>query len=160
MANKTNKKSPGSRYRETPIWTETYKISHLLQFKREYDILIEKYGCSVQETCTVQDPPTPLSDTLQLSPLNYLHKTIVHIQELPHPGDSRRVLSPSQHTLSRQIMRNFKDWEVWKTNIEKSNRDNHRMIQQLVLHTQRTIQTTSTQDLDPRPCADNVHVSV
>ena len=61
------------------------------------------------------------------------------------------------HTPCRQIMRTL-NWEVWKTNIEKSN--NHRMIQQLVFHTQQTIQNTSVQDLDPRPCADNVHTSV
>jgi hypothetical protein len=71
------------------------------------------------------------------------------------PLDSRQVLTPSQHNLSRQIMRN---WEVWKTNIEKSS--NHRILQQLALHTQQTIQDTSVQDLDPRPCADNAHESV
>ena len=69
--------------------------------------------------------------------------------------DSRPVLSPSQRTLSRQIMRN---WEVWKTNIEKSN--NHRMIQQLDFHSQQIIEDTSVQDLEPRPCDDNDHVSV
>ncbi len=55
----------------------------------------------------------------------------------------------------RQIMRN---WEVWKTNIEKSN--NHRILQLLGFHAQQTVQDTSAQDLDPRPCADNVHTSV
>ncbi len=39
----------------------------------------------------------------------------------------------------RQIMRN---WEVWKTNIEKSN--NHRIFQQLDFHTQQTIQAFKT----------------
>ena len=67
-------------------------------------------------------------------------------------GDPRHTyLSPSQRTLSRQIMRN---WEVWKTNIEKSN--NHRILQQLDFHTQQNIQDTSVQDLDPRPSSHNV----
>jgi len=34
------------------------------------------------------------------------------------------------------------------------------MFQQLVLHTQQIIKTTSTQDLDPRPVANNDHPSV
>ena len=65
------------------------------------------------------------------------------------------VLSPSHHTISRQIMRN---WEPWKTNIDKSN--NHRMLQQLAFHKQQTIKATIFQDLDPRPCANNAHSSV
>ena len=44
-------------------------------------------------------------------------------------------------------------------NIKKKS-NNHRMIQQLSFHEQQTIQTTSNQDLDPRPCADNVHACV
>ena len=52
----------------------------------------------------------------------------------------------------------MRNWEVWKTNIEKSN--NHRILQQLARHTQQTIQGTSTQDLDPHPCVDSTHVSV
>ena len=34
------------------------------------------------------------------------------------------------------------------------------MLQQLAFHKQQTIKGTRVQDLDPRPCADNVHVSV
>ena len=34
------------------------------------------------------------------------------------------------------------------------------MLQQLTFHVQQTIQATSVQDLDPRPCVDNTHVSV
>ena len=34
------------------------------------------------------------------------------------------------------------------------------MIQQLGFHTQQTTQSTSVQDLDPRPCVDNAHESV
>ena len=90
---------------------------------------------------TVQDPPSPPSEILLLPPLKCLYKVNVRI--------------PSQRTLSRQIMRN---WEPWKTNIEKSN--NHRMLQLLDFHTQQTIQTTSVQDLDPRSFADNDHTSV
>ena len=45
----------------------------------------------------------------------------------------------------------MRNWEVWKTIIEKSN--NHRMLQQ-------TIQGTSDQDLDPRPSVDSDHTPV
>ena len=34
------------------------------------------------------------------------------------------------------------------------------MIQQLAFHTQQTVQVTSAQDLDPRPCVENAHASV
>ena len=34
------------------------------------------------------------------------------------------------------------------------------MLQRLAFHAQQTIQVTSVQDLDPRPCADNPHASV
>jgi hypothetical protein len=34
------------------------------------------------------------------------------------------------------------------------------MLQQLAFHAQQAILATSVQDLDPRPCADNAHVSV
>ena len=58
----------------------------------------------------------------------------------------------------------MRNWEPWKTTIEKSN--NHRMLQQLVFHqqlsfhTQQTITTTSVQDLDPRSSTNNNHTSV
>ena len=34
------------------------------------------------------------------------------------------------------------------------------MLQQLVSHAQKIIPATSVQDLNPRPCSDNTHVSV
>ncbi len=34
------------------------------------------------------------------------------------------------------------------------------MLQQLAFHKRQTIKSTRVQDLDPRPCADNVHESV
>ena len=52
----------------------------------------------------------------------------------------------------------MRNWEPWKTTIEKSN--NHRMIPQLGFHSQQTIKTTSVQDLDPRPYSNNDHTSV
>jgi hypothetical protein len=33
------------------------------------------------------------------------------------------------------------------------------MLQQLAFHAQYSIQATSVQDLNPRPCADNIHAS-
>ncbi len=58
---------------------DTWTTPHLLQLKREYEILVDKYGCVVQETFTVQDPPVSPTDTLL---------------------DSRSVLPPSQCTVS------------------------------------------------------------
>ncbi len=134
---------------------DTWTTPHLLQLKREYVTLVDKYGCVVQETFTVQDPSAPPSDTLLLSPLKCLDKTNERIQERSQPGDSRPVMSPSQYTLSRQIMRK---WEPWTTNIGKSN--NHRILQQLASHKQQTIKSTRVQDLDPSPYTDNAHESV
>jgi hypothetical protein len=64
-------------------------------------------------------------------------------------------MSPSQSVLSKHIM---KKWEPWETNLRKSN--NTRMLQQLALHTQKIMKTTSTQDLDPRPLTNHDHPSV
>ena len=105
---------------------DTWTTPHLFHLKREYVTLVDKYGCVVQETFTVQDPPVSPSDTLLLPPLKCLYTDNERIQERPQPGDSRPVIPPSNHTLSRQIMRK---WEPWTTNIAKSN--NHRMLQQL-----------------------------
>ncbi len=52
----------------------------------------------------------------------------------------------------------MKKWEPCETNMRKSN--NSRMIQKLVLHTQQIMNTTSTQDHDPRPLTNNDHPSV
>ena len=41
---------------------DTWTVPHLLQLKREYESLVDKYGCTVQEMFTVQDPPAPPSD--------------------------------------------------------------------------------------------------
>jgi hypothetical protein len=84
---------------------------------------------SCQETFKVQDPPASPSDTLLLPPLKRLYKANERIQERPQQGDSRPVMSPSQCTLSRHIMRK---WEPWITNTGKSN--NHRILQQLSFH--------------------------
>jgi len=66
--------------------------------------------------------------------------------------NNKKVCHRRKRNLSRKVMRN---WEVWNTNIQKSN--NHRMIQELIFHTAQT--TTSTEDLDPRPLTNNDHVS-
>ena len=108
---------------------DTWTAPHLLHLKREYVSLVDKYGCVVQETFTLQDPPGSPSDTLLLPPLKCLCKANERIQESPQPGDSRPVMPPSQRTLSRPIMRK---WEPWTMNIGKSN--NHKMLQQLAFH--------------------------
>jgi hypothetical protein len=51
-----------------------------------------------------------------------------------------------------------RNWTFWKKKLEASN--NHRILQQLDFHVQHFVQTTNTQDLNPRPLADNTHVSV
>jgi hypothetical protein len=64
-------------------------------------------------------------------------------------------MTPSQRALSKQMM---KYWGPWETNMQKST--NSRMLQKLAFHTQQTIKSTSTQDLDPLPLVNNDHVSV
>ena len=86
---------------------------------------MDDFNCVVQETYTVPDPPAPPSDTLLLSPLASLHSVSVCIQDLPQTGESRLVLSPSQRTISRQLMRT---WEPWTTLIVSS--QNTRMLEQ------------------------------
>ncbi len=78
-----------------------------------------------------------------------------NVHRVAQPGDSRPVMPPSQRAISKQMM---KKWEPWDTNTRKSN--NSRMLQQLAFHTQQITKATSTQDLDPRPLANNDHPSV
>ncbi len=142
---------PNQQVHDPDSWT----VPHLLQLKMEYDVLVNKHRCKVQEMHTVQDHPPPPSEFLLLPPLDSLYKTHVWNQESPQPGDSRPVMTPSQRALSKQMM---KYWGPWETNMQKST--NSRMLQKLAFHTQQTIKETSTQDLDPLPLANNDHVSV
>ena len=96
-ADKQNFWIPNQEVHDPDTWT----TPHLLQLKREYEILVDEYGCVVQEMFTVQDPPAPPSDTLVLPPLKCLYEDNGRIQERPQPGDSRPVLSPSKCTISR-----------------------------------------------------------
>jgi hypothetical protein len=64
-------------------------------------------------------------------------------------------MTPSQHTLSNQMMKNM---EFWEDNIKKAT--NKRMLEQMALHASQTIKATSTQDLDPLTLANNNHPSV
>jgi hypothetical protein len=57
--------------------------------------------------------------------------------------------------ISKQMMNK---WEPWENSMRKSR--NPRMLQQLTLHSQQLIKVTSTQDLDPRPLANNDHPSI
>ena len=74
---------------------------------------------------------------------------------MPQTGDSRPVMPPSQHTLSRQVMKNM---DIWVNNIAKTT--NKRMLEEWALHKPQTIKATSTQDLDPPPLPVNDHPSV
>ena len=123
---------------------DSWITPHFLNLKTGYDILVNDHNCKVQEIYTVQDHPPSPNESLLLPPLDSLYKANVRNPELPQPGESRLVMSPSQNTLSKQMM---KKWEFWETNMRKSN--NPRMLQQLALHTQQIIKATSTQDLDP-----------
>ena len=44
------------------------------------------YNCVVQESYVVQDPSTPPSNTLLLSPLTSLYSVITRNREFPHQG--------------------------------------------------------------------------
>jgi hypothetical protein len=70
-------------------------------------------------------------------------------------GGFSTVMPPSQHTLSRQMMKNM---DIWVDKI--ANVTNRRMLEQWALHKPQTIKTTSTEDLDPVSLADNDHPSV
>lgn len=102
---------------------DSWYVPHLLNLKKDYDILINKRDGKVQEMYTVEDPPPP-SEFLLLPPLDSLYKVHVRNQEFPQPGDSRPVMPPSQNAISKQMM---KKWEPWETNMRKSN--NSRMLQ-------------------------------
>ena len=82
--------------------SDSWHASHLLNLKKGYDVLINKHDCKVQEMYTVQDHPPPPNESLLLPRLDRLYKTHVRNQELPHPGDSRPVMPPSQNALSKQ----------------------------------------------------------
>ena len=116
---------------------QTWVAPHLLQLKSEYAVLLNKHNCKEQEMYIVQDQPLPPSETLLLPPLESLHKVYTRNQELPQPGDSRPVLPPSQHTLSKQMMKNM---EVWEENIAKAT--NKRMLEQMALHVPQIIKAT------------------
>ncbi len=83
---------PNQQAHDPDSWT----APHLLQLKMEYEVLINKYGCKVQEMYTVQDHPPPPCEFLLLPPLDCPYKVYVQNQELPQPGDSRPVMPPSQ----------------------------------------------------------------
>ncbi len=88
---------PNQQAHDPDSWT----ARHLLQLKMEYEVLINKYGCKVQEMYTVQDHPPPSPEFLLLPLLDSLYKVYVRNQELPQPGDSRPVMPPSQRALSQ-----------------------------------------------------------
>ena len=109
---------------------------------------MNKHNCKEQEMYIVQDQPLPASETLLLRPLSSLYKVYTRNQELSQPGESRPVMSPSQHTLSKEMMKNM---DFREDNIKKAT--NKRMLEQMALHAPQTIKATSTQDLDPLPLA-------
>jgi hypothetical protein len=65
-------------------------------------------------------------------------------------GESRPVSPTPQHSLSRQDHEKIKN--VKSKPVLKPQDD------QLDFHTQHSVQTTSVQDLNPRPYTDNIHM--
>jgi hypothetical protein len=80
---------------------DSWTSPHLLSLKMDDPVLVNEYGCKVQEMYTVQDHPPPPNESLLLPPLNSLYKTHVRNQELPQPGDSRLCHRRKAHFLSR-----------------------------------------------------------
>ena len=93
---------------------DSWTVPHLLNLKTGYDVLVNKHDCKVQEMYTVQDHPPPPNESLLLPPIDSLYRDHVRNQELPQPGDSRPVMTPSQNVLSKQMM---KTWEQWETTL-------------------------------------------
>ncbi|MCG3769725.1 MAG: hypothetical protein JW384_00855 [Nitrosomonadaceae bacterium] len=134
---------------------QTWLAPNLLHLKEVYEVLLNKHNCKEQESYVVQDQPLPTSDTLLLPPLSSLYKVHMRNQEMPQTGDSRPVMPPSQHALSKQVMKN---WDFWEK--KNANATNKRMLEQWALHKPQKIRATSTHDLDPPPLAANDHPSV
>jgi hypothetical protein len=61
---------PNQQAHDPDSWT----VPHWLQLKMEYEVLINKYECKVQEMYTVQDHSPPPSEFLLLPPLDNLYK--------------------------------------------------------------------------------------
>jgi hypothetical protein len=74
---------------------DSWTVPHLLQLKMEYDVLVNKYRCKVQDMYTEQDQPPVPSEFLLLPSLDSLYKDHVQKQELLQPGNSRPVKPPS-----------------------------------------------------------------
>jgi hypothetical protein len=86
---------------QLPHDPDSWTAPHLLSLKMDDPVLVNEYGCKVQEMYTVQDHPPPPNESLLLPPLNSLYKTHVRNQELPQPGDSRLCHRRKAHFLSR-----------------------------------------------------------
>ncbi len=85
------------------------------------------------DSCTVSYRNRMWSKIRQvpLRTLSYCHPSLACIRNrvLPQEGESRPVLSPTQRSLSRQIM---KAWLSWSEVIASS--QNSRMLEQLILY--------------------------
>jgi hypothetical protein len=82
---------------------DSWTALHLINLKTGYEVLFNKHDCKVQEMYTMQDHPPRPNESLLLPPLDSLYKAHVRNQKLPHPGDSRPVMPPSQSALSKQV---------------------------------------------------------
>jgi hypothetical protein len=73
---------------------------HFLNLETDYDILVNKHDCKVQEMYTVQDHPPSPNESVLLPPLDSLHKVHARNQELP----SRGILDRSCRLLNVQFL--------------------------------------------------------
>ena len=53
---------------------DSWTAPNLLHLKKECEVLVNNYGCKVQEMYTVQGHPPPPSEFLLLPPLDSLYK--------------------------------------------------------------------------------------
>jgi hypothetical protein len=74
---------PNQNVKESDTWT----LAQLIQLQREYKKLVEDFNCDTQKFITVQDPPSPPSNILDLPPLTTLHSDTTRNMELPQPGE-------------------------------------------------------------------------
>ena len=134
----------------------TWTLTHLLQLKQEYDNLQRK--CT---TVSYRNRMWSKIRQLPLRTLSYCLPSPVFIRSL-HVigsslirGESRPLLSPTQRSLSWQIMKTWASWSEVITPSQKS-----RMLEKLTLRTPLTIDSTKEQDLDPQSSSNIDHPSV
>jgi hypothetical protein len=97
-------------------YPQTWVAPHFLQLKSEYAVILNKHNCKEQEMCIVK---TSLFLLLRISYYRLFQaftRLIREIRRCLSRGFST-VMPLSQHTLSKQMMKNM---NVWEDNIKKT----------------------------------------